>query len=404
MAKLESTKKIAAPLSSTKTTSKVQKTKSTLKKKMPSTKSGESKLSANKVKSKIAAKTSNTTSTSNVSTITPVKSKKVIKKNETIVSEQEDNQGSSAATFDSLPNEKVKKETSTAKTKTKPQRLTSSKSLPVSATVKVQKSDPESTVFVGNIANNTKRKQLQVLFEKFGKVLSVRLRTIDGKRIFKQDVRKTAESLNAYVVMENPECARKALELSGSEFKGRHIRVNPSINMLTAIDSKRTIFVGNLKYSATDEKLHEIFSACGDIEYVRTLRNPKGCSGVAYVCYKKSEAIPLALELNNTLVDERPIRVNRYVKPALNAQKVPGKKENIVTGAARRILAKNKTNVKGTTSKVPLSSIGSASTTAKKPKKSDYRGVKTGIKKTVKKKIVKSTQLKTLAKKIAPKT
>lgn len=62
----------------------------------------------------------------------------------------------------------------------------------------------------------------------------------------------------------------------------------------------------------TDEKLHETFSTCGDIEYVRPLQCGKGCKGTAYICFKDAASVVLSLKLNKTLIDGREIRVERY--------------------------------------------------------------------------------------------
>lgn len=105
----------------------------------------------------------------------------------------------------------------------------------------------ENTIFVGNLPTNTKQKQLKMLFEKFGKVVSVRLRTSLGKRLFKHTMRKKTDSLNGYVVFESIESKEKALKLTGTEFKARHIRVTSAQDLSS--EPKRTVFVGNLKYS-----------------------------------------------------------------------------------------------------------------------------------------------------------
>lgn len=117
--------------------------------------------------------------------------------------------------------------------------------------------DPEAekaTVFVGNVPVNTKRVQLVRLFQPYGTVNFIRLRTAGGKNLFKHKQRKGAGSLNAYVVLNSVEAAQKALALNGTEFKEHHLRVTPSakgvggLSVEAETDVKRTIFVGNLKY------------------------------------------------------------------------------------------------------------------------------------------------------------
>lgn len=112
---------------------------------------------------------------------------------------------------------------------------------------------------MGNLPINTKRVQIVKLFQPYGTVQSIRLRTAGGKLLFKHKQRKEAGTLNAYVVLESPEIAQKALELHNSEFKDNHLRVTPAAKAVAEWngqnseqpndkDAKRTIFVGSLKY------------------------------------------------------------------------------------------------------------------------------------------------------------
>lgn len=163
--------------------------------------------------------------------------------------------------------------------------------------------------------------------------------------------------------------------------------------------------------AANEEKLREIFSSCGEIDYIRCLQEGvKGCKGVAYVCFQKPDAVGLALELNQTLLDDRPINVERYSVKKLGAKQVrdaaavsaasstsgkaKAKKQNSA-GAKKRLDKK-----KGTPAKETKAAAGSG-----QKKKSEYRGVKVdGIKKAKKPNKKKSNdQQQALAKKIAPK-
>ncbi|GBP04983.1 Nucleolar protein 12 [Eumeta japonica] len=115
--------------------------------------------------------------------------------------------------------------------------------------------------------------------------------------------------------LQSKEKAEKSISLNGIEFKGNHLRITLATKPESQDngEAKRTVLVGNLKYSASEESLREIFSSCGEIEYVRCIRDgDKGCKGVAYVCFNNADAVGLALELNETIVDERSIHVERY--------------------------------------------------------------------------------------------
>ncbi|KAM7360465.1 uncharacterized protein ACRADG_005535 [Cochliomyia hominivorax] len=264
-----------------------------------------------------------------------------------------------------------------------------------------------ATVFVGNLPVNTKRIQLIRLFKDLGPVNSIRIRSAGGKVLHKHKQRREAGSLNAYVVLKDKESAEKAVSLNGVEFKDRHLRItlatkSPKADEMEQV--KRTVFVGNLKYTATEESLREIFSSCGEIDYVRCLRDgDKGCKGVAYICFKTPDAVGLALELNETIVDERPINVERYSVRKLGA------KEAREAQAAKEVKskkgAKQSINKKAKKEKTGQKKASEDDDEEKKAKKSEFRGVKVeNLKKKQKSKKKKSNdQRLQLAKKIAPK-
>ncbi|EDW84895.2 uncharacterized protein Dwil_GK12898 [Drosophila willistoni] len=277
--------------------------------------------------------------------------------------------------------------------------------------------DPDAeaaTVFVGNLPINTKRVQLIRLFEPYGTVNSIRLRTAGGKLLFKHKQRKSAGSLNAYVVLQSPEVAQKALTLNGTEFKENHLRVTLATQTgagdgdkaSSDADAKRCVFVGNLKYSATEKKLHDVFSSCGEIDNIRCLQDgTKGCSGVAYVNFKNADAVGLALELNQTLIDDRPINVERYSVKKLGAKQ---QRDAAAASAPPVKKSKAKQNALGATKRLDKKQTQENGKQTGGKKKSEYRGVKVegsgGIKKTKAKPKKKSnSHLQALAKKIAPK-
>ncbi|CAD6994959.1 RNA-binding protein 34 [Ceratitis capitata] len=254
-----------------------------------------------------------------------------------------------------------------------------------------------ATVFVGNLPVNTKRVQLLRLFKEYAPVNGIRFRTSNGKVLFKHKHRKEAGTLNAWVVLNDAETATRALNLNGTVFKNNHLRITRADAKNDYMDVKRTILVGNLKYSANEEKLREIFSSCGEIDYVRCLRSEKGCKGVAYVCFKSPEAVGLALELNETILDERPIHVERYSAKKLSEKKPQDTSEDTKKKELVKKNQKNKVRKNAKEGNLPKKP-STTTATSSKPK---YRGVKVdGIKKQ-KKKV--TSKMQKLANKIAPK-
>jgi RNA recognition motif-containing protein len=65
-----------------------------------------------------------------------------------------------------------------------------------------------------------------------------------------------------------------------------------------------------------DEELHKHFCKCGDIDYVRTIRDNKTGigKGFGYVKFKSADSISLAIKLNGSFIREQKIRVQRCVK------------------------------------------------------------------------------------------
>lgn len=78
---------------------------------------------------------------------------------------------------------------------------------------------------------------------------------------------------------------------------------------------KRSVFVGNLPYRVEEPALEEHFLDCGSIVAVRIVRNPlTGVGrGFGYVLFENTDAVHLALKLNNSELMGRKLRVMRSV-------------------------------------------------------------------------------------------
>jgi polyadenylate-binding protein 2 len=72
----------------------------------------------------------------------------------------------------------------------------------------------------------------------------------------------------------------------------------------------RSIYVGNVDYSATPEELQELFASCGTVNRITILcdkfRNPKG---YAYIEFAEMEAIDAAVALSETEFKGRAVKV-----------------------------------------------------------------------------------------------
>lgn len=180
----------------------------------------------------------------------------------------------------------------------------------------------EKTVFVGNVSSRVVSdrqiaKQFKQLFAKVGPVASVRFRSIAFSEqlprraaYIKQKVHEKRDSVNAYVVFKSAESSVEACKLNGEEFDDHHLRVDHVANPAEQ-NRKRSVFVGNLDFEATEESLYRHFMGCGPIEYVRIVRDNKTNfgKGFAYVQFKDTAAMPAALLLNDQDFNGRKLRV-----------------------------------------------------------------------------------------------
>lgn len=247
------------------------------------------------------------------------------------------------------------------------------------------------------------------LFEPFGAVVSIRIRKNNGARFFRTKGVTASSTLIAFVDYATQAEANASLTLNGSDFGDNQIRVDLQSKAKSsangepnAYDGKRTVFVGNLKYckfntfimfgflinlfffcllesAVTEQMLTDTFKCCGDLDYVRALQCDKGCKGIAYVCFKDNASVTMALELNNSVLEGREIRVERYTAGKQGAGAKREKTASPAAGGAKKRLEQ------------------------KAAKKGDFAGVKTDKKKG-KGKPAKGglSGPKLLAKKIAP--
>jgi len=113
----------------------------------------------------------------------------------------------------------------------------------------------ERTIFVGNVPSEIKKKKLQSLFKEFGKVESIRLRSIAfqdqalSKKVsfIRHEFNNKRKSCNAYVVFANKEDAQKALAAHNRVVDDFHIRVDLATGE-RKLDNARSIFIGNLPF------------------------------------------------------------------------------------------------------------------------------------------------------------
>ncbi|XP_064239687.1 RNA-binding protein 34 isoform X3 [Aotus nancymaae] len=179
----------------------------------------------------------------------------------------------------------------------------------------------ERTVFVGNLPVTCDKKKLKSFFKEYGQIESVRFRSLipaEGtlsKKLaaIKRKIHPDQKNINAYVVFKDENAATQALKRNGAQIAdGFRIRVDLASE--TSSRDKRSVFVGNLPYiEASAVEKH--FLDCGSIMAVRIVRDQvTGIGkGFGYVLFENTDAVHLALKLNNSELMGRKLRVMRSV-------------------------------------------------------------------------------------------
>ncbi|KAG5459515.1 MAG: hypothetical protein BJ554DRAFT_73, partial [Olpidium bornovanus] len=213
-----------------------------------------------------------------------------------------------------------------------PEEAKGSAAAPRAAPAKDSAEELARTLFVGNlpssvVTDKAQKKQLINLFKKYGEIDSVRFRSIafaemkPRKAAFiEKKFHPERHTVNSYVKFAIEADARRALELNGTEFMGRHVRVDTAADAGKNHDHKRSVFVGNLPLDAEEEALWEAFGIFGTVESVRIVRDraTNVGKGFGYVQFAKPLFAELALKLHDTKVCGRKVRVFRCNKQAAN--------------------------------------------------------------------------------------
>uniref|UniRef100_A0A8C4XMK3 RNA binding motif protein 34 n=1 Tax=Falco tinnunculus TaxID=100819 RepID=A0A8C4XMK3_FALTI len=184
------------------------------------------------------------------------------------------------------------------------------------------------TVFVGNLPVNY---VLNMIFS-YGQIQSIRFRSLVRSFLLIHKVHPNAKFINAYVVFKEECDAVKALKANGTEIaSGFHIRVD--------IASKSSS-VSNTYIS--DDAVREHFSVCGGVVAVRIVRdrNTGLGKGFGYVLFENTDAVHLALKLNETVLMGRRIRVKRcgekWKAPPKSSSRAPKDRADTTLKTKRR--------------------------------------------------------------------
>ncbi|XP_055849321.1 uncharacterized protein LOC129914210 [Episyrphus balteatus] len=131
-----------------------------------------------------------------------------------------------------------------------------------------------------------------------------------------------SKSAIAFIELRDVHKLRDTLRHNGTLLDGQAIQID-------RVDIEKTVFVGGLNKSTTEDGLRNVFSSCGEIAFVLIKFGTNG-----YVIFKDTESVEKALKLDSTVIDESSIKVKKYIikpKKAIrtNSGTYLGKKPNI---------------------------------------------------------------------------
>jgi len=163
-------------------------------------------------------------------------------------------------------------------------------------------------VFVGNLSWSVTEDDLRQQFTPCGTIVRVKVLTSpDGRS-------KGA----AFVGFDNAASVDAALNMAGTEFLGRQLKVSKAGDKPVRRDAppaarpdNSVVFVGNVSYNCTEDDLRAFFAGCGAIKSVRLARGEDGRpKGFAHVEFDEPSGAAQAVALSGRELVERQVRVD----------------------------------------------------------------------------------------------
>ena len=150
--------------------------------------------------------------------------------------------------------------------------------------------EENTQILIKNIPETTTEELLQKSFEKFGKIMKIKIeQDMEGK-----------PTGNAIIEFETKQ--EKDLALTSNEdfeLEGKKIEIKDPIN------EGRTLFVGNVPYSSTEEDIVNFFLDCGKVNVKFFYINQK-FKGYAHVTFQDENAVENALKkMEKKLMEEK---------------------------------------------------------------------------------------------------
>ncbi|KAK7868149.1 hypothetical protein R5R35_003025 [Gryllus longicercus] len=189
--------------------------------------------------------------------------------------------------------------------------------------IKLDEKQELRTVFVKNIPHFIDKKRLKKKFKRYGTIECIRFRcapqgdTRIPKKVtvIKKEFHQERTNISAFIRFYEKESVDKALEANGSLIEGHHIFVDRAVKNKNH-DQNKAIFLGNVPFAAEENEIWNIFAECGEIEDIRIVRDRETGlgKGFAFVNFKSSDAVELAVHFQGIKLRENELRVMRVTK------------------------------------------------------------------------------------------
>ena len=150
-------------------------------------------------------------------------------------------------------------------------------------------------ILVKNLPEMVTEENLRNTFEKFGKIINIKL---------EQDTEGKLGQV-AYIDFETKQEKDAVLNQNEDlEIDGKKLEIkDPSID-------DKTLFVGNVPYTSTEEDLEKFFEDCGTVKVQIVYMDGKS-KGYAYVTFQDENSIEMAFKKNGEKILDRPIKIER---------------------------------------------------------------------------------------------
>ena len=167
--------------------------------------------------------------------------------------------------------------------------------------------DQNNELFVRSLSYDASEEDIEKLFSQYGEVINVKLiKDYNGK-----------SRGRAFIKFASQEGAEAGLKADGKEHMDRELVVSYSSekpkwedSKPSAKDATNTIYVRNMSYSTSEDKIRDFFDQCGYIEEIRLAVGTGGYSkGFAHIEFDNVESSKRAIELSGNRLDGRPLQI-----------------------------------------------------------------------------------------------